>query len=218
MKHAPKHKKATGKKLVLIKLFSLIILIVILFIIVFFAKVYFNAKKHAPNYEKKVSNEVNNSVEKPDEEENVVPVKTDEVVDTSSMPNDMEGYGVVGRLVIDKIGVDLNILERYDETSLNLSVVKFWGANVNEVGNCSLLGHNYERLLKRLRELEIGDTFYLINKENGTKVTYQIYDKYSCLPTQTECLYPPAEQVREVTLITCDPGGATRLICKAKEI
>ena len=219
MKKGPKHIRAVKKKLNLKVIFVLIVLVVILAVVIFYTKIYFDAKKHAPKYDEttsKVDNNTNNVIG--EKKEVVEEVKTDEIVDTSSMPEEIGGYKVIGRLVIDKIGVDLNILERYEEDSLNLSVVRFYGPEINEIGNCSILGHNYPRFLKRQNELEIGDTFYLISKEKGTKVTYQIYDKYSCLPTQTECLYPPAEQIREVTLITCNPGGDTRLICKAKEI
>ena len=41
---------------------------------------------------------------------------------------------------------------------------------------------------------------------------------YSCYPNEVECLDQPTEPVREVTIITCNPGGVTRLICKAREI
>ena len=66
--------------------------------------------------------------------------------------------------------------------------------------------------------MEVGDTFDLINKETKTKVTYKIYKIYTCNPEDIDCLYPPEEEVREATLITCNPGGVTRLICKAREI
>ena len=130
----------------------------------------------------------------------------------------MGNYNVIGQLVIDKIDVKNNILDRTEDASLNLSVTKFYGRGVNDIGNLCITGHNYKNLLKRLSELEVGDTFYLINKETKSKVTYQVYNMYSCYPNEVECLDQPTEQVREVTIITCNPGGVTRLICKAREI
>ena len=147
-------------------------------------------------------------------EENII----EEPIEDVDIPDKMGNYNVIGQLVIDKIDVKNNILDRTDDASLNLSVTKFYGRGVNDIGNLCITGHNYKNLLKRLSELEVGDTFYLINKETKSKVTYQVYNMYSCYPNEVECLDQPTEQVREVTIITCNPGGVTRLICKAREI
>lgn len=148
-------------------------------------------------------------------EENIIEEPVEEDID---IPDKMGNYNVIGQLVIDKIDVKNNILDRTEDASLNLSVTKFYGRGVNDIGNLCITGHNYKNLLKRLSELEVGDTFYLINKETKSKVTYQVYNMYSCYPNEVECLDQPTEQVREVTIITCNPGGVTRLICKAREI
>ena len=148
-------------------------------------------------------------------EENIIEEPVEEDVD---MPDKMGNYNVIGQLVIDKIDVKNNILDKTEDASLNLSVTKFYGRGVNDIGNLCITGHNYKNLLKRLSELEVGDTFYLINKETQSKVTYKVYNMYSCYPNEVECLDQPTEPVREVTIITCNPGGVTRLICKAREI
>lgn len=144
------------------------------------------------------------------------------VVDTtkgSDLPEKIGNYTVIGELVIDKIGVKNSILEKTDETSLNLSVTKFYGPNgINNPGNFCIIGHNYTQFLKRLKEMKKGDTFYLINKQEHTKVTYKIYDIYSCEPTDLRCIDQNEDGKKEVTLITCNTGGLTRLICKAKEV
>ena len=66
--------------------------------------------------------------------------------------------------------------------------------------------------------MEIGDLFYIIDKETNSKVYYKIYDKYTCNPDDLSCLEQNEDGKREVTLITCNPGGLTRLICKAREV
>ena len=66
--------------------------------------------------------------------------------------------------------------------------------------------------------MSVGDEFYIITKETKERVDYQIYDMYSCEPTDLSCLEQNQDGKREVTLITCNPGGLTRLICKAREI
>lgn len=133
------------------------------------------------------------------------------------MPDKIGKYKVIGQLVINKIGVKKEILDRTENGSLDLSVTKFYGPNINEKGNFCITGHNYKNILKEVKNLKIGDTFYMINKEKQTKVIYKIFDIYTCKPTDLECLDSRYPQSKEVTLITCNPGAVTRLIIKAKE-
>lgn len=139
-------------------------------------------------------------------------------VDINNIPDTMGGYKVLGAIVIDKIGIEKNILEETNDTSLNLSVTKFYGPNLNEPGNFCITGHNYKDIFESANDLELDDTFYIIDKAKKEKVTYKIYDKYTVNPTELECLNQETEGKREVTLITCNPGGITRLIVKAQEI
>ena len=139
------------------------------------------------------------------------------IVDIDNIPDKMEGYNVLGVIVIDKLGMEKNILAKTDDSALNISVTKFYGPNLNEVGNFCIAGHNYEDIFERANELELNDTFYIIDKAKGEKVTYKIYDKYSINPTELDCLSQETEGRREVTIITCNPGGFTRLIIKAQE-
>lgn len=139
-------------------------------------------------------------------------------VSTENIPNKIGGYKVIGKIVIDKVGIDNSILSVTDDYSIDLGITKFWGPDINAVGNLSLIGHNYVNLFKNLKDLEIGDTFYLINKETGSKVDYEIYKIYTVQPDDVSCIETTNEDEREVTLITCNNGGKTRLILKAKEI
>ncbi len=155
----------------------------------------------------------------PVEETPTVEEPKDEIVDTSDIPATMGNYKVLGQLVIDKIDVKKNILSVSENASLALSVAHFYPPNlgVNESGNFCIDGHNWKGMLKRLSEIQVGDTFYLINRETKTKVNYEIYNIYTCVPEDLSCLDQNHDGKREVTLITCNPGGLTRLICKARE-
>ena len=66
--------------------------------------------------------------------------------------------------------------------------------------------------------MNVGEQFYLITRETKERIDYEIYDKYSCEPTDLSCLDQNQDGNKEVTLITCNPGGLTRLICKAREV
>lgn len=170
-------------------------------------------KDRAPNdITKEISIE-----EEPIEQEQEEPVEQEKVVDNTIIPEKMGKYEVLGQLVIDKIGVTKNILNISDDASLKLSVTKLCGANINESGNFCICGHNWKSMLKRLPEMQEGDTFYIIDRETKTKVNYEIYSIYTCVPEDLSCLEQNNDGKREVTLITCNPGGLTRLICKARE-
>ncbi len=162
--------------------------------------------------------ETSNNSESSDIEENTVveEEKKDEISEVD-IPEKMGNYEVLGQLVIEKIGVTKNVLNISEDASLKLSVAQLYGPNLNESGNFCISGHNWNNMLKRLSEMQVGDTFYMINRKTKTKVNYKIYDMYTCVPEDLSCLNQNHDGKREVTLITCNPGGLTRLICKARE-
>ena len=139
----------------------------------------------------------------------------DEITDVSSLPSKMGKYEVIGQLVIEKIGVKRNILAICDDPALDLSIAKLYGPEVNEPGNFCVCGHR-ETMLKTLDTLKKGDTLYMINKKTKTKVTYEIYKVYECSPYDLSCLDQNEDGKREVTIITCTPSGAKRVVCKAR--
>lgn len=163
-----------------------------------------------------LSQQTNSNMEQNDIVEEIIEEKQDEISDVE-LPDKMGNYEVLGQLVIEKIDVTKNVLDISENNSLKLSVAKLYGPNLNESGNFCISGHNWNNMLKRLSEMQVGDTFYMINKKTKTKVTYEIYDMYTCVPEDLSCLNQNHDGKREVTLITCNPGGLTRLICKACE-
>ena len=144
-------------------------------------------------------------------------VHSPEIVNVDDIPAKMGKYNVLGKIVIDKIGVDNNILEVCDDDSLKLSVTKFYGPGVNEAGNFVICGHNWGGILKRLSELQDGDTLYMINRETKTKIYYQIVDHFTCGPNDISILDQNEDGKKKVTIYTCTPSGAKRVVYTAKE-
>ena len=158
--------------------------------------------------------ETNNIQENPTKESTTQPNLEDE----TKIPAKMGGYEVLGKLVIEKVNISKNILNVSNKESLKISAVKLYGPNINEIGNFCICGHNWKSMLKKVLDLEIGDKFYLIDRETMNKVNYEIYNIYTCMPKDLECLNQNTNGKREATIITCNPGGITRLIIKGKEI
>ena len=191
--------------------------IFVIIIIVFFV-VNMLSKKKDDEQEANASVELSNTPQNTtnDIQEEVEEKKYEDV----DIPEKLGGYDVLGQLVIEKIGVRQNVLSKTENESLKLGVTKFYPPqiDINEPGNFCICGHNWNNILKRLDEMEIGEQFYIITRETKERIDYQIYDKYSCEPTDLSCLDQNQDGKKEVTLITCNPGGLTRLICKAREI
>ena len=133
-----------------------------------------------------------------------------------NIPKTKGNYNILGEIEIPKINVKMYILDKTTNDSLNLSVTRFWGNGIHEAGNFSIIGHNYKGMFRDLKELEIGDTFTLVDR-TGRICTYVIYDIYIVEPDDVSCIEDTLLGQREVTLITCTTGGEKRLILKAKE-
>ena len=136
-----------------------------------------------------------------------------------------KGYKIVGIVKIHKIGIEYPILEignidpENAKEPMKLSIIKYWGENVNDYGNLSIAGHNNKdgTMFGKTKKLENGDIVELTDL-TGKMIQYSIYDIFKTNPNDVSVLLPKDELVREVTLITCTNGNKERLILKAKEI
>ena len=136
-----------------------------------------------------------------------------------SMPQQLEGYEVIGKLEIPKINLTTYILSETNKSTLKVSVTKLCGPKINGVGNFCIAGHNYNNsnMFKDLKKLEKEDKIYVTDIYNN-KVTYVVYDIYKVFPKEVECLSQETDGERKVTLITCTKGAVKRLIIKAVEV
>lgn len=143
----------------------------------------------------------------------------------SQIQLEYKGYKVVGIVKIPKINIEYPILEigNIDPESakkpMKLSIIKYWGENVNDYGNLSIAGHNNKdgTMFGKTKKLQIGDIVELTDLY-GQTIQYSIYDIFVTDPNDVNILLPKDELIREVTLITCTNGNKQRLILKAKEI
>lgn len=134
----------------------------------------------------------------------------------TEMPEQVEGYDILGKIVIDKIQVEQYILDSYESKALENGVGKLYGENLNDYGNFCIVGHNYENIFQKLSELDIGDTFKILDREfNETE--YEIREIYSVEPDDLTCLLPNNDLI-QLTLITCENGATTRLVARCEKV
>lgn len=136
--------------------------------------------------------------------------------ESTNMVADIEGYSVLGKIKIDKIGVEQFILNSTEDKALQNGVCKLYGGQLNALGNFCIAGHDFDNVFAKLSELEIGDTFIIIDK-NNKETKYEIKDSYSVEPDNLEPLLQNESKV-EITLITCENGSTKRLVVKAEEV
>lgn len=132
--------------------------------------------------------------------------------------NNIEEPFVIGLLKIDKINLMYPILSNTSEELLKISPCRFYGPMPNEVGNLCIAGHNYanQKHFGKLTSLEINDIFQVYDL-NGNSVNYIIYEIKEVPANDTSCINQNTNNLREVTLITCNTIKGTRITVKAKE-
>lgn len=144
--------------------------------------------------------------------------------DQTEIELEYKGYKMIGIVKIPKINIEYPIIEIGDidpesaKAPMKLSIIKYWGENVNDYGNLSIAGHNNKdgTMFGKTKKLQIGDIVELTDLKNQT-IQYSIYDIFVTDPNDVSILLPK-DNIREVTLITCTNGNKERLILKAKEI
>ena len=135
---------------------------------------------------------------------------------TPAMENVIEGYKVLGKIKISKIDVEQYILDSTDEKALKNGVGKLNGGTLNSIGNFVIVGHNYDKIFKRLPELKVDDEFIIVDKKMN-ETTYKIKDISRVDPDDLTPLLTTIGKT-EVTLITCEDGATKRLIVKAEKV
>ena len=132
-------------------------------------------------------------------------------------------YTTVGKIEIPKLNLSYPILEgktgseTETEALLKISPCKFWGPDMNEIGNYCIVGHNYRnsKFFSKVPTLENGDIIELTDL-SGRKLKYKIYNKYVVDPTDVSCTSQKTDGKKEVTLITCTDDSKQRVVIKAK--
>ena len=189
------------------KVINILIVILILAAIIVLAFIIYRYSQYQKNSEEAV--EVVAKIEKEFETTSETKKKVEA---------EYKGYKVVGIIEIPKINIKYPILNQTNDESMQYSITKFAGGEVNSIGNFVVAGHNYldGSMFGKVKQLEIGDEIKLTDLYNNT-LTYEVFDIFSVDPNDTSILESVDDNAREVTLITCTKGHVERLITKARE-
>ncbi len=191
------------------KLKSYRILFIILLFIIFILLFSLFIKLNKNDVDEQISKKLSSSY-------SVSTLYSDNSTITTTLDNDPF---VIGIIKIDKINLNYSILSVSNNDLLDISVCRFAGPMPNEIGNLCIAGHNYVdyKFFSRLNELELGDNITIFGL-NGVSKDYTIYDIYEIKPSDTSCTSQDTNNLRIVTLITCNNVNGKRLVVQAKEI
>lgn len=131
----------------------------------------------------------------------------------------VDGYDVEGIIEIPKIDIKYPIVSTTSDEAMKVAITKFWGNNINDIGNYTMAGHNYKNgtMFGKTKYLEIGDRIKMTDLELNT-VEYEVFKIYTIDPDDVTCIESVEPNSREITLITCTNGHKNRLVTKAREV
>ena len=148
------------------------------------------------------------------------------VTNSNSDRKMMEDYIIIGTIEIPKVKLKCAILNQVTKRSIEIAVGQIYTENgLNKPGNTVIYGPNYRNdlFISRNDDLKNGDKIYILDEE-GTKLTYEIYNIFITTSTDTSFYARTAEETggkAEITLSTCTDDASTtdrRLIIQAREI
>jgi len=131
------------------------------------------------------------------------------------------GYKVEGKLEMPSVNLQYPVLEQMTNANeLEVSIAIQYGVGLNKVGNTVIIGHNYRSGLffGSNKNMKVGDIVYITDSETGTKVAYQIYNKYTTEEADTSFYNRNTNGKREVSLVTCQSNNDYRLVILAREV
>jgi LPXTG-site transpeptidase (sortase) family protein len=130
------------------------------------------------------------------------------------------GYEVLGEVKINGLGIDVKVLNSkigdtdYTDDALKHGAVLYYGDGINEPGNTTIIAHNNADNFYNLKNLEVDDEFTVVGS-NSEEITYTVIEIKNVEPDDLSVLLPMEENSTEITLITCETEGTTRLVVKA---
>lgn len=197
------------------KIYKILLVILIIVAIIIGAIIF--KKQYNDNVYDKENREIATLFHKQQKESNIGKNNENEEVKTIDL--EYKGYKVIGLIEIPAIELDYPIIEKTTQNTMNISISRFAGGDVNEYGNISLAGHNNYNgtMFGKNNKLKNGDKIILTDL-TGRIIEYEIYKIFTTNPNDTTILETEDENIREVTLITCKNGRSNRLIIKAREI
>lgn len=130
---------------------------------------------------------------------------------------DVGGYPVIAKLVIESLSLDLPVIGEVSDAALKVSPCLYMGPSSPAYpGNIVIVGHNNRNKTHfgHLNELKAGSTVLLSDKY-GTEYRYEVYDTETIGPNEVDAL-EIYEGEYGLALVTCADQGKNRLLVRCR--
>ena len=124
----------------------------------------------------------------------------------------VNGYNYIGYITVPSVGMELPVLDGWDDVRLNLAPCRYYGSAKG--GNLVIAGHNYRNSFGKCHSIRAGDVAYFTDAANITH-TYAVADVEILNPTDVPEM---VESGYDLSLYTCTLGGKQRLTVRCCEI
>ena len=90
---------------------------------------------------------------------------------------------IIGTIEISKINISYPIFPDYSDELLKISVCKFYGPDINTIGNFCIIGHNYNTsdFFSNLYLLQKNDIINIYDSKKN-ELLYEVYESYEVEP------------------------------------
>lgn len=132
--------------------------------------IYSSWKKYDENNLSKISEATNKSY-------SITRLYSNEV--NSNYTTNKTQVSIIGTIKIPKLDISYPIFSQYSDGLLKISVCKFYGPDVNTIGNLCIIGHNYNNgdFFSDLYKLSMNDIIDIYDI-NSKLISYYIYSIY----------------------------------------
>lgn len=186
----------------------LIFLFIFSLYFVTFLMIYDNFRERKLNSQEKYALELfNQKIEKK---------KEDTIQNQQTYTVNYNGYTILGRIEIPKIGINTVILKEHTYAAMNIGSIKTYGVDLNEKGGFVISAHNFRgrnSFFYPVKNLLENDSI-IITDAKGRTLEYKVYSVNRYVnPNDTSYLIRTEDY--HLTIVTCEDGGKTRIVVKA---
>lgn len=129
------------------------------------------------------------------------------------MPSiEIDGVSYIGYLEIPALALSLPVISESTEDNLDIAPCRFFGTVYQE--NFVIGGHRYRRHFRKLSTLGYGQRLTFTDVE-GTVFTYEVMECEVIEPYEAEYL---CSGDWDLSLFTCTPGGASRVVVRCERV
>lgn len=207
------------------KFICIILLFIIILSVILIIKILSDRKYDEKMYEEIYSeyyetfgenNEIKENNKKDVEENKNITNTTINTDNNSTYKRTTKNDKVIASIMIPKLEIIYPVIRETTDEYLKIAPCKLDGGNPNEVGNLSIIGHNYKNneFFSKLNTLEIGDRIILEDKKGGS-LTYNVYDKFEVDNDDFSCVEEIRDNKIDLTLITCTNKDEKRFVIKS---